>query len=143
MIILLVLLYTQSVQAFDDDCISELKKKDADGYLDKVLQIDSSSEWRYFYDDPEWIVTTPTNCKQPKTTYEKIVCAEPSLVKLDIIAYATTLQNTINASGSLLSKKDLLGSGFNQKWINRSASDEESVCLKLVNTDQVNMKLKY
>ncbi|MDQ8952436.1 hypothetical protein RFH42_05595 [Acinetobacter rudis] len=143
MVILSVFLYTHGVQAFDDECISTLRVNDAGGSLDKIIRLDSSKEWIYFHDDKGWTLRSPTNCKKPITNYEKIVCAEPSLVKLDVIAYATTLQNTINASGSLLSKKDLLGSNFNQKWVNRSVSDEESVCLKLVNIDQVNMKLKY
>lgn len=143
MVILSVFLYTQSVLAFDDECISALRVKDASGYLDKVIRLDGSKEWVYFHDNKSWVLRSPTNCKMPITNYEKIVCAEPSLVKLDIIAYATTLQNTINASGSLLSRKDLINSNFNQKWVNRSVSDVESVCLKLVNTDQVNMKLKY
>lgn len=129
--------------AFDNECLSLLKEVDKNSILDKTIAKDSSKDWDYFYDDSAWKLKSPTNCKMPKTNYEKITCSDSSLIKLDKIAYATTLQNTINATGELLSRKTFKELKFDNQWINRKVADKESICLKLINVDQVKLKLKY
>lgn len=142
-ILILGLLLSGHSFAFDNECLSLLKEADKNLILDKTIVKDSSKDWDYFYDDSAWKLKSPTNCKTPNTSYEKITCSDSSLRKLDTIAYATTLQNTINATGELLSQKSLKELKFDNQWINRKVADKESICLKLINIDQVKLKLKY
>lgn len=142
-ILILFLLLSAHTFAFDNECLPLLKEADKNLILDKTIVKDSSKDWDYFYDDSDWKLKSPTNCKMPKTNYEKITCSDSSLIKLDSIAYATTLQNTINATGELLSKKEFKEQKFDNQWINRKVADKESICLKLINIDQVKLKLKY
>lgn len=142
--LLLLFLFMPSLSfAFDDECIATLRQSDADGQLDRIISNDRSGDWVYFHDDKKWRPKSPVNCKSQQGDYERVVCADPSLKKLDLIAYTSALQNIINASGELLSKNKVLGSGFNQKWVGRPVADGESACLKLASTDQVKLKLNY
>lgn len=127
--------------AFDNGCTYLLKNDDDRGVLNKALSKDIADAPMFFINPHDKTVQSPTNCQAPKTNYEKIVCSDSSLIKLDKIAHMTYIQNYINATGETLSPNEMYESGYNNKWINRVVADKESVCLKLMYMDGVDTKL--
>ncbi|OTG85814.1 hypothetical protein B9T31_09465 [Acinetobacter sp. ANC 4558] len=127
----------------DEECVFLLKDADKNGVLNKALKKDKADAKLYWLDPSDERIKTPVSCKNPISNYEKIVCSDDSLKKLDQIAYTTYIYNAINANGERLDLNDLSESDLNKDWVNRLVADKESVCLKLKYMDQVDRKLRY